>query len=466
MGCYKILARWQLRLVIMLVVSLIYALFTGFEVPAMRTVLMLAVLGIGRYLLLGVSSLWLVALTALVMAYVDPLVLWQAGFWLSFLAVAILVLYEQSEPSRSIRQTLIGFGKLQLLIFVAMLPLSLLIFDKVSLFGLFVNLFAVSLFGFVIVPINLLAGVIYAVLPSVADMLWQVSASILAGFEAFLKISQLTLGERWLSLPMGVAVVLLFFVAFLVMTTKVLPKRFAILPILMAGFGLMGQKPPQNTIIIEALAVENGVSAILMTHEQGSWLILAGGGRQIKEEKLGQTLSVKIRQKTPALMGVIIQDDNESLAKAVGRLSLELPVYELWWAGREMRFGKLTAQRCMAGKTDDFFGGRLEILTGWDFAKNMNTCTVFVRHEWSSQIITANHSQSFDNTAIVIDNSQEEKLWAVYRLLCQSVPSANVFLTHSQSLSTRQDVAMFGDPVVAFGDNGGDTPRLKELANP
>jgi competence protein ComEC len=67
-----------------------YALFSGWGVPAQRTVLMLASVGLLR--LAGKRwpwpVVWLLACTVVVVA--DPWALLQAGFWLSFVAVGVL----------------------------------------------------------------------------------------------------------------------------------------------------------------------------------------------------------------------------------------------------------------------------------------------------------------------------------------------------------------------------------------
>ena len=69
-----------------------YALFSGWGVPAQRTVTMLAV--VAALQLSGRRwpwpQVWLLACAAVVLT--DPRALWQAGFWLSFVAVGCCLL--------------------------------------------------------------------------------------------------------------------------------------------------------------------------------------------------------------------------------------------------------------------------------------------------------------------------------------------------------------------------------------
>ena len=78
-----------------------YALFSGWGVPAQRTVLMLASVGLLR--LAGKRwpwpMVWLLACTVVVVA--DPWAMLQAGFWLSFVAVGVLFASSLGTTSQS-----------------------------------------------------------------------------------------------------------------------------------------------------------------------------------------------------------------------------------------------------------------------------------------------------------------------------------------------------------------------------
>uniref|UniRef100_UPI00191A597E ComEC/Rec2 family competence protein n=1 Tax=Psychrobacter sp. CMS30 TaxID=2774126 RepID=UPI00191A597E len=91
---YRHIPRWQVRWWVMISAAFIYALFTGFDVPAARTAWMLLAIGLIRLTLLPISTMRILLALAVLMAWLDPYVLWQAGYWLSFIAVALLLKYE------------------------------------------------------------------------------------------------------------------------------------------------------------------------------------------------------------------------------------------------------------------------------------------------------------------------------------------------------------------------------------
>ncbi len=186
-----------------LLLALLYALLAGWGVPAQRTVWMLA----ASTVLLGTGRRWpgwLICLVAgAVVLLADPWAVLQAGFWLSFVAVGLLLLSDAPAPSlaqrlqtqaqaqaeelaqavppapeenrrpapcawcEALRQGL----KAQAVASVGLAPLTLLLFNQMSIVGIGVNLLAVPLVTFVITPLAL-GGMLWA-------PLWQLAGYLL-----------------------------------------------------------------------------------------------------------------------------------------------------------------------------------------------------------------------------------------------------------------------------------------------
>ena len=237
---YRHIPRWQVRWWVMISAAFIYALFTGFDVPAARTAWMLLAIGLIRLTLLPISTMRILLALAVLMAWLDPYVLWQAGYWLSFIAVALLLKYEDSsaQPSHAeftqltafshdddknkqlLKRMWLGFKrlfKLQFWLFIALLPITLLLFGKASLLGLVVNLFAIGLFGWVIVPLNLLAGLCYLIVPTLADAIWTLVIAIVAYLhELIIWLTALPIfSGAWLYTPVNMAILLMVLLAML-----------------------------------------------------------------------------------------------------------------------------------------------------------------------------------------------------------------------------------------------------------
>jgi competence protein ComEC len=154
-----------------------YAVFSGWGVPAQRTVCMLAIVALlqtlsRRWPWPGVLLVSAVAVTAL-----DPWALMQPGFWLSFMAVGLLLacgaVHAPSAPKepiagwlgkwRDVREALAAGLRTQVVTTLGLAPLTLLCFSQISLVGFFANLVAIALVTLVVTPLALL-GVLWPAL--------------------------------------------------------------------------------------------------------------------------------------------------------------------------------------------------------------------------------------------------------------------------------------------------------------
>lgn len=171
-----------------------YAIFSGWGIPAQRTLLMLLVVVVLKITARhwhGVT-VWLMA-CAVVLLW-DPWALLQPGFWLSFVAVGVLMAHRPQGTDASwaapkegdapapnwrtdgfvalmrhhgraqglVRIGAVGLGKagallrVQATITVALAPLTLLFFGQVSLVSLVANLLAIPMVTLVITPLAML----------------------------------------------------------------------------------------------------------------------------------------------------------------------------------------------------------------------------------------------------------------------------------------------------------------------
>lgn len=187
-----------------LLLATLYALFSGWGVPAQRTIWMLATVILLRQ---GGRQwpwlqTWLLAMAVVVA--LDPWALMQAGFWLSFVAVGVLFATDsgaaRAHGERAVAQFdskkqpedgrwwqrrprwLDSVGRAmreQWVVTLALTPLSLLLFNQVSLVGLLANAVAIPVVTLVITPLAML-GVAWA-------PVWSLAAWSVGGLAIFLQ---------------------------------------------------------------------------------------------------------------------------------------------------------------------------------------------------------------------------------------------------------------------------------------
>ena len=146
-----------------------YTLIAGAGIPALRTLFMLTVGAIAVLTGRHVSPFKILLLALVVVLLLDPWAGMSPGFWLSFVAVGLLLWAALSEhvssnEQRSWRQRLSlwfkGFGRTQWAVTIGTLPFLLLFFSQFSLISPITNAVAIPWVSGVVTPITILALVV------------------------------------------------------------------------------------------------------------------------------------------------------------------------------------------------------------------------------------------------------------------------------------------------------------------
>ena len=128
-----------------------YALLAGFAVPAQRALMVCFFMFLRNFYgqRFSVWQAWRYALLAVLIC--EPHSVMMPGFYLSFLAVAILVLMNQRMSITGLRKMLL----MQLACLVGLMPLTLFWFSYGAVNGLLANIIAIPWVSFIIVPLGL-----------------------------------------------------------------------------------------------------------------------------------------------------------------------------------------------------------------------------------------------------------------------------------------------------------------------
>lgn len=155
------------------VAALGYAAAAGFELPTVRTVLMIAVVALARLARNDASVADALALAAIAVLLVDPLSVLAAGFWLSFAGVAwLLWCLPQPRQVPVVR----GFLLAQLVATVGLLPLTAILFGQASLAGPLANLVAIPWWSLAVVPLALAGTALDALQTGWGGWAWRAAA--------------------------------------------------------------------------------------------------------------------------------------------------------------------------------------------------------------------------------------------------------------------------------------------------
>jgi competence protein ComEC len=351
-----------------------YAVFSGWGVPSQRTVWMLATVT----LLQSLGRRWpwplvLVAAAAVVCAF-DPWALLQPGFWLSFVAVGLLMassvahrvaagdgaLADAAARGRLARVGAHLHGELrsQLVATVGLTPLTLVFFQQVSVVGFLANLVAIPLITLVVTPLAIL-GVAAAPLWVAGAWVVQQLCRLLAWFAGWPgAVWTVAAAPAWAQLA-GLAAA-----ALLVMPLPWRARALALplaLPLLLPSVW----RPAAGQFELVAADIGQGTAVLVRTREH--LLLYDAGPQYARDSDAGQRVLLPLlraRGESRIDRLVLSHRDTDHVGGAKSLLQ-GMPVVDVWSSleeGHPLRAIAPSHQRCVHGQSWEWDGVRFEML--------------------------------------------------------------------------------------------------------
>lgn len=331
-GRIPMLRRESFAAAVGVVLALLYALLSGFSVPAQRTVVMLAAFLLLRERARCSRPAWSIAAALVVVLLYDPMAVLGAGFWLSFIAVAAIVLLAGGRIGEA--APLRGAAGVQWLVTVALLPATVAIFGSFSAIGMLANALAIPVFTFLLVPPVLLATACFMLpLPGAAwcgDKLVDL-AGLAAGYLwPFLSWCAALPGALWKTQVPWSWYALAIPLALLALLPLAWTVRGLALALLGSAFLLRDPRPATGELWVDSLG--EGRSQVILLRTAGR-LVLWGSGESFGSAGRGFERKVEPRLRAAGyprvdlwLPGNLTRDVQAALR--LGQALL--PVKEVW----------------------------------------------------------------------------------------------------------------------------------------
>ncbi|HKE46530.1 MAG TPA: DNA internalization-related competence protein ComEC/Rec2, partial [Rhodanobacteraceae bacterium] len=346
-----------------LATAMAYGLLAGGSLPTVRTLLMIGAVAVARSGRRAGSGAQSLAVALVAVLVVDPLAVLAPGFWLSFAGVAFLML------CLARRQGILGFLREltvgQLVMSLALLPLTVWFFGEASLVGALSNLVAVPFVSFVIVPLCLVAVLALLAFPSPATPLLHAAAwcahaqwallermAALPGAHAYLPEASLAalvlamLGATWMLMPRGVPARALGALLFL--------------PLLL---------PPRASLddgAFETVFIDVGQGLAVLVRTRGHAMLYDAGARYPSEFDLGKAVVLPTLHALGVgrLDRIVISHGDNDHAGGAAAVAQVFPEAEV--AGGEPARSDIALRQCRAGETWDWNGVHFRVLSPAD----------------------------------------------------------------------------------------------------
>jgi competence protein ComEC len=350
----------QAAAVAALAAALVYAALAGFSIPTQRTVIMIGVVMVAllrqRHRAPGTT---LTTALLCVLLY-DPLAVMNAGFWLSFGAVAAILFGMNQRVGRE--AWWLRMGKLHLLVAVALVPPLLILFQQVSLVSPLANLIAVPWVTLGVVPLVLTGCAAQVLWPALGDPLLRLAETLLSWLWPLLERMATPDALQWTqSVPAGWTIVAALIGVILLIAPRGLPGRWLGLVWLLPALLIVPPRPAPGELWFTLLDVGQGLAAVAWTRNHV--LVYDTGPRFSSEFDAGSAVVLPFLRhhgldRIDTLM--IGHGDNDHLGGAaalageigVGQVLSSVPGRIPWWR----------AEYCREGQAWLWDGVRFEVL--------------------------------------------------------------------------------------------------------
>ncbi|RMR00611.1 DNA internalization-related competence protein ComEC/Rec2 [Pseudomonas syringae group genomosp. 7] len=268
-----------------------YGLLAGFEVPVRRACVMVAMVLLWRLRFRHLGVVWPLLLSFNTVLVFEPLVTLQPGFWLSFAAVAILVLiFSGRLGTWSLWQS---WTRAQWLIAIGLLPLLLALNLPVSLSGPLANLLAVPWVSVIVLPPALIGTLLLPVPVAGEGLLWLAGGALEWLFVFLGRVAAFL--PAWLPSAMpGWAWLLSLLGALLLLLPKGVPMRPLGWPLLLLCVFPPLDSVPAGQVEVLQLDVGQGLAILLRTRNH---TLLYDAGPRFGEFDIGQRVVVPAMRK-------------------------------------------------------------------------------------------------------------------------------------------------------------------------
>ncbi|MGV6818040.1 MAG: DNA internalization-related competence protein ComEC/Rec2 [Thiotrichales bacterium] len=304
--------------------AVIYAALAGFTVPTQRALIMLVVISLAVIAGRAGRQFSVLGLGLVLVLLWDSAAVLDAGFWLSFAAVFAIFLVLRYRRNKTRIPALV---RVQLVLSIALAPLTLFFFSQASIVAPIANLVAVPFVSLLVVPLLFLAAFLHGFSPLVSHealALLDWLLGVLFGVLHFLT------APDWSTIHLPVdgpwALTALVLLALAVLLPRSVPGRFLPLMLIVPLAMARSEKLNVGDFNVTFLDVGQGLSVVVKTSEH----VLVydtgpgfHGGRSAAEIVVLPYLAARNRQAIDLLVLSHLDDDH---AGGAADLDNQIPV--------------------------------------------------------------------------------------------------------------------------------------------
>ncbi len=242
--------------------AVLYAILAGFTLPTQRALVMVLVALISLILRRNYSSFSILAVALIAVLLLDPLAPLSVSFWLSFIAVSLILIFLK----RQIQQPKLRLMKLQLILSLGMIPLTLLFFDSASFSAPIANFVAIPWVSFISVPLSLVGLLLMPISSYLSNAIFSLSALSIEWLFNGLELVVEYIDNPFNFSGLPTSYLLIAFIGLLVLLLpKGFPGRWLGLLAFLPAVLYVPDKPAQGEFHFTLLDAGQGMASVIQT---------------------------------------------------------------------------------------------------------------------------------------------------------------------------------------------------------
>ena len=371
-------------------IATFYAALAGFSLPTQRALLMLIIVMTGVVWQRNITATNTLAIALFAVLIFDPLAVLSPGFWLSFLAVILIVYCLTGRLSKI--NSWHGAITIHWITAIGLSPVLLFYFQQVSLVSPLANLVAVPVVSLLVVPLCLLAVVLLLISPFFAHAVYVQIDNILQGLSWVLsEMASLPFATASLSPPPLYAVILAIAAVFILFSPKGIPARWLALVLFFPLIFHRVEKPKAGEISLTVLDVGQGLSAVIQTSQHV--LVFDTGAKYSEQYNMGSAVVIPyLKNQSIKQLDILLisHSDNDHIGGADSILE-QIQVKKILSSVPNQLAG-YTAESCQAGQSWVWDQVSFEIL--WPpvndefLSDNNRSCVLKITSRYMSLLLT------------------------------------------------------------------------------
>ncbi len=410
--------------------AMVYAMLAGFTLPTQRALVMVLVALFSIIIRRNYTSFNVLAVALIAVLLLDPLAPLSVSFWLSFLAVSLILIFLK----RQLQQPKLSLIKLQLILSLGMIPLTLLFFDSASLSAPLANLVAIPWVSFISVPLSLIGMLLMPLSSSVSNAILSLSALSIDWLFKVLDYFIEVIDNPFSISGLPPSYLIIAFLGLLVLLLpKGFPGRWLGLLAFLPAFLFVPEKPAQGEFYFTLLDAGQGMASVIQT--KNHTLVYDVGTRLSDRFDLAKLVVLPYlkRQRIQKLDTLVLSHDDIDHMGSTNTLLNKIEVAAIL-GSRLTKLKNKAFKPCYAGSRWTWDGVDFEVLSpakatlveNNTISDNNLSCVIRVSNKTHSLLLTGD-----------IEKKVEKQLLAAYP---QKIQSTVITVPHHGSKTSSSDV--------------------------